>query len=128
MLSCYFYYFIKPHDRFRWVALQIFDLKQCLSFREVKNQLNALPKDLEDSYERILARSPRRRDLLQMLHLLAFSARALSLAEIAAVVSIDLEAECGPCYDPDLCFGDPRSALDICSGFVTETAGNIFMV
>ncbi|KZP09217.1 hypothetical protein FIBSPDRAFT_242108 [Athelia psychrophila] len=108
---------------FRWVALQISDLQQCLNLREVREQLKILPKDLEETYERILTRSPRRRDLLQMLHWLAFSARDLSLEELAEVVAVDLNADAGPSYARDLKFGDPRSALTVCSGLITETEG-----
>ncbi|KAF7981790.1 hypothetical protein HWV62_31881 [Athelia sp. TMB] len=106
---------------FRWVALQMDDLQHCLNPREVKRQLEALPKDLEAAYERILSRCSRPRDLLQMLHWLAFSTRALTLEEIAEVVSVDLDAACGPSYDPDLRYGDPTIAVAVCSGLVTGT-------
>lgn len=62
-----------------------------------------------------------------MLHWLAFSARALSLQELSEVVSVDLDADEGPSYDPGLKFGDPRSALAVCSGLVTETEGEEFL-
>lgn len=110
--------------RFRWIALQIADLKQCLTLGEVKEQLDTLPKDLEETYERILCRSRRPRDLLQMLHWLAFSGRALTLAEIAEAVAVNHEADGGPRYDPNRRFSDPESALAVCSGLVVETEGN----
>ena len=97
------------------------DLQHCLNLREVKRQLEALPKDLEAAYERILSRCSRPRDLLQMLHWLAFSTRALTLEEIAEVVSVDLDAVHGPSYDSDLKYGDPTIAVAICSGLVTST-------
>ncbi|KZP03687.1 hypothetical protein FIBSPDRAFT_968780 [Athelia psychrophila] len=108
---------------FRWVALQIADLQKCLTLREVRKQLEALPKDLEETYERILVKSDHHSELLQMLYWLVFSTRALRLEELAEVVSVDLDADDGPSYDPDLKFGDPRSALTVCSGLVTQTEG-----
>lgn len=105
------------------MALQIDDLQHCYNAQEVKEQLRALPKNLEETYERILVRSRRRRDLLQMLHWLAFSTRALRLEEISDVVSIDFDTEDGPAYNPDLKYGDPRNVLTVCSGLVTEMNG-----
>lgn len=117
---------INAWHRFRWVALQIADLQKCLTLREIRKQLDALPKNLEETYERMLVKSDRRSELLQMLHWLAFSARALTLEELAEVVSVDFDADDGPSYDPDLKFGDPRSALTVCSGLVTEAQGEHF--
>lgn len=105
------------------MALQILDLRQCLTLGEVKEQLETLPKDLEETYERILRKSRRPRDLLQILHWLAFSARALTLAEIAEAVAVNHEAHGGPRYDPDRRFSDPQSALLVCSGLVVKTKG-----
>ncbi|KAF7986925.1 hypothetical protein HWV62_12719 [Athelia sp. TMB] len=108
---------------FRWVALQITDLQHCLNLREVREQLDALPRDLEGTYERILTKSRRHRDLLQILHWLAFSARDLSVEEISEVVSVHLDATGGPVFDSDLRYGDPKIALIVCSGLVIETNG-----
>lgn len=114
-------------NRFRWVALQIDDLRYCFNFREVKAQLDVLPKDLEETYERILTRSPRRHDLLQLLHWLAFSARALKIEEFSEIVSIDLEAEDWPKYDPELKYENSATALTVCAGLVTETNGTLVL-
>lgn len=118
-----FRYKIDFRYRFRWVALQIMTLRDCMNLREIKEQLETLPTDLEETYEHILVRSRRPRDLLQMLHWLAFSTRTLTVAELAAVVSVDLEAEGGPSYAADLRFGNPQIALAVCSGLVTEAEG-----
>ncbi|KZP08569.1 hypothetical protein FIBSPDRAFT_660462, partial [Athelia psychrophila] len=108
---------------FRWAAMQIDSLQTCMNTKEVKEKLKALPKDLEETYERILTSSTRRHDLLHMLHWLAFSARALRLEEIAEVPSVDFDAEDGPCYDPDLKYSMPSIALTVCSGLVTVSDG-----
>lgn len=98
-------------------------LKSCLKVKQVKEQLNALPQGLENTYQQILVRSESPQDLYQMLHWLAFSARALRIYEIAEVVSVDLYAKGGPSYDPDSKYGNPRIAWYVCSGLVTETDG-----
>lgn len=102
--------------------MQIDSLKTCMNAKEVKEKLKALPKGLEETYEQILISSARRRNLLQILHWLAFSARALRLEEIAEVASVDFDAD-GPCYDPDLKYAHPSMALTVCSGLVTVTNG-----
>jgi hypothetical protein len=77
--------------RFRWVALQLDELRLCLSRHEVEDQLQHLPRDLSESYNRIINRIDKRhydnpRKLLQWL---AFSARPLKLVELAEVVAVD---------------------------------------
>lgn len=99
------------------------NLRNCMNLREVNEQLKTLPRDLEETYERILIRSRRRRELCQMLHWLAFSTRTLSLAELAEVVSVDLEWRDAPSYAPDLKFVKPQMALAVCSGLVIEAEG-----
>lgn len=112
--------------RFRWVALQIDSLRSCLKPKDVRDQLKTLPKGLEETYERILAKGCHRRDLLQMLHWLAFSVRALRIEELAETGSVDLDAEGLPLYNPDLRYPNPHTALAVCSGLVTEIDGAFF--
>lgn len=114
--------------RFRWVALQIDSLRRCLKAKEVEDQLKALPKDLEESYERILVRSEKRSDLLQMLRWLAFSARDLQLEELAETVSVDLNAHECPSHNVDLRYPDPDAALTVCSGLVTVAQGTCLKI
>ncbi|KAF7984821.1 hypothetical protein HWV62_11848 [Athelia sp. TMB] len=110
---------------FRWVTLHIQQLKYCLTLTDVEEQLKQLPKNLEDSYSRILVETKPSQclKLRHILHWLAFSARALKLREIAEVVSVDFEAEHGPTYNPKCRFGNPTAVLTVCSGLVTETDG-----
>ncbi|KAF7981779.1 hypothetical protein HWV62_31859 [Athelia sp. TMB] len=110
---------------FRWVALQMDGLQKCLNARDAKAQLKGLPKSLEETYEQTLIKSPYPRDLLQMLHWLAFSARALRLEEIAEVLSVDFDAENGPRHDPDMRYESPQIALAVCSGLITEVEGTV---
>lgn len=69
--------------------MQIESLRHCLTARAAKDKLKTLPKDLEEAYEQLLANSHHPQELLQMLHWLALSARALYLEELAEVTTID---------------------------------------
>lgn len=114
-----------PH-RFRWIALQINDLSRHLTPKDIKKQLTMLPKDLEATYKRALLESQRRNQLHNlrlMLQWLTFSARAMTLTELADVVSVTFDTDDGPSYDPDSKYCNPKVALDVCSGFITETLG-----
>lgn len=114
-------------NRFRWVALQLDELEnRCLTFHDIKTQLDVLPKDLEKTYERILSINPRRRELLQLLHWLAFSVRALSLTEFAEVISVDLQAAGRPRYNEAFRYADASTALTVCAGLISETDGKSF--
>lgn len=108
---------------FRWVALQLKELVSCLSIRSLKQQLRALPKGLEETYERLLCTSSQEDILLRLLQWVAFSARPVKLEELAEVITIDFPLDGQPCYDAALRFMDPRDALTLCSGFLTDYDG-----
>ncbi|KZP17524.1 hypothetical protein FIBSPDRAFT_830542, partial [Athelia psychrophila] len=110
---------------FRWVALQLEELIQCSNLRSLKQQLHALPKDIEETYERLLlrARASKRDDLRRFLQWMAFSERPITLEELAEVVTVDFQASERPCYDPELRYMDIKDVLTICSGFVTQFEG-----
>ncbi|KAF7968365.1 hypothetical protein HWV62_30893 [Athelia sp. TMB] len=108
---------------FRWVALQLKELIQCSSLRNLKLRLCALPKDLEETYQRLLCKSSNPEDLRIFLQWIAFAVRPISLEELADAITIDFQSSDQPCYDPDLRYMDPRDVLTVCSGFVTEFEG-----
>ncbi|KZP09386.1 hypothetical protein FIBSPDRAFT_938507, partial [Athelia psychrophila] len=110
---------------FRWVALQLIHLAQCSNIRNLRQQLRALPKDLEESYHHLLCNTSNREDLRTFLQWVAFSARPISLEELAEVITVDLQPGNQPCYDSDLQYLDPRDALTVCSGFIAEFEGKI---
>lgn len=89
-------------------------------------QLEMLPKDLEETYERMLSRNPRRRELRQLLYCLSFSIRPLSVEEFAEVISLDLEVEGRPRYNEALKYADASMALTVCAGLISETDGKSF--
>ena len=109
--------------RFRWVDLQFQELARCLTEQELKDQLRALPKTLEEAYERILLRSSRPKDLKIFLQWMAFSAEPLSVSQMADTLAMDVSSSDRPSYNRELRYMDARKVLSICSGLVTEYEG-----
>jgi hypothetical protein len=105
--------------------LQIDELLDCFSQADLEDQLESLPCDLDEVYDRILSGINKKHteDALKILQWLSFSARTLQLAEIAQVACVVPDAEQGLCFEPSRAFTDPRSVLVICSSFVTEIDG-----
>lgn len=109
--------------RFRWVALQLDELVECVSRDELEHQLKSLPKGLDETYARILSRSARPKDLKRFLQLLAFSSRAMTAREIAEVATVDLDTSYLPTYNARLRYTDASKVVSICYGLVTEVEG-----
>ena len=103
--------------------LQLQELARCHSQRDLDKQLNALPKGLEDAYERILLRSDSPDELKTLLQWLAFATRALTLAELADTIAVDFTPADIPVYDSNLNYMDARHRLTVCYGFVSEFEG-----
>jgi hypothetical protein len=104
--------------RFRWVALQLESLKKLRKgdVDAVRKLLQSLPKDLDETYDRILLKI-REEDYeyaFKVLQCLAVSAYPLTLAEVVEVVSLDFDSghfDQGP--------DDALDILEICSSLVT---------
>ena len=111
--------------RFRWVALQLFELKRCSSLRAVKDQLATLPKDLNEAYERILLKIDERdvADTKTFLRWFAFSTRPMTLKEVAETVVVDLNSESGPVCDYERRYINDENVLERCTGLITESNG-----
>ena len=111
--------------RFRWVALQVTELKHCASKNEVKKQLANLPEGLDETYDQILLGIKKKyRDHTKMfLCWLSFAARPMTLKELAATATVDLTAEDGPQYEPDNQFQNIQRVLTICSSLVVKSEG-----
>jgi hypothetical protein len=113
--------------RFRWVALQITELKQCASKNEVKKQLANLPEGLDETYDRILMgiRKKYKDHTKMFLCWLSFAARPITLEELAATATVDLTAEDGPQYEPDNQFQNIQRVLTMCSSLVVKSKGMV---
>ncbi|KAF8888394.1 ankyrin repeat-containing domain protein, partial [Gymnopilus junonius] len=113
----------QPLDRvlrdrsFRWIALQIEELKKCASKNEIQKKLGKLPRGLDETYQRILKGIDRDYwdDTKIFLQFLAFSKRPLKVDELAEVITVDLGSEEGPAFIEDKQYQDPRIVLTRCS-------------
>ncbi|ORY08455.1 heterokaryon incompatibility protein-domain-containing protein, partial [Clohesyomyces aquaticus] len=106
---------------FRWAACQLDALGECLTRKMLHKSLRTLPPTLDKTYDRILcAISEKHAEYaMRILQWLTFSARPLSVEEVAEVVAIDVERD--PAFDRDEVLEDPLDALKICSSLVTIT-------
>ncbi|KAH7074055.1 hypothetical protein FB567DRAFT_188329 [Paraphoma chrysanthemicola] len=109
------------HGMFRWAVCQLDTLAKCRNLAMLRKSLATLPRTLDQTYERIL--SAISEDdcayAIRILQWLTFSARPLTVEEVAEVVAIDVERE--PAFDRDEVLADPLEALEICSSLVTIT-------
>jgi ankyrin repeat protein len=87
----------------------------------LRKSLATLPQTLDQTYDRILtAISEEYSDYaIRILQWLTFSARPLSVEEVAEVVAIDVARN--PAFDRDEVLEDPLEVLDICSSLITIT-------
>jgi ankyrin repeat protein len=91
----------------------------------LRQSLATLPRTLDETYDRILA-SIREEDCvyaIRILQWLTFSARPLSIEEVAEVAATDVARE--PIFDRDEVLVDPLEALEICSSLVTLTTKEV---
>lgn len=110
--------------RFRWVDLQIQELKDCRNEQEVEEKLEMLPTGLEEAYRRIFARSREPKDLKRLLQWLAFSVRPLSLSELADIITVEFPPNGLPAFNAKRRYIKSHMVQDVCSGFVTEFDGD----
>jgi hypothetical protein len=98
-------------------------LRDCRSRHHVKKQLARLPKDLNETYDRILRRIQEKdcEDAVKLFQWLAFSVRPLKLSELAEVVQVDFESRDLPWFDIERRYNDTEDILRVCSGFVSMT-------
>lgn len=108
--------------RFRWVFCQLKTLKKCLRAKDVRQSLKSLPKDLDETYARILLSidDSYRQVAFTALQWLAFSARSLRIEELAEAVIINPQAEVP--LDLEDRFHDPHAILVILSSLVTASS------
>jgi len=112
------------YSRFRLASVQISELQDCSNEDELEGQLQRLPHDLDEVYDRIISGLGRHReDVLTILQWLSFSARPLTLAEVAQVTGVVPDTDQGLRFEPSQVLPDPRSVLAICSSLVTEING-----
>jgi hypothetical protein len=91
----------------------------------LRKSLATLPQTLDQTYDRILTAISEEdcKYATRILQWLTFSARPLSVEEIAEVAAIDVEHD--PAFDRDEVLEDPLEALNICSSLVTITMSKV---
>jgi Ankyrin repeats (3 copies) len=111
--------------RFRWVVCQLDELRKCLKAESLQRTLKSLPKTLDDTYSRILCNIDEQysQDAFKILQWLAYSARPVSIEEVAEVIAVDIESN--PRFNPEGRIRDSRDILTICSSLVTIAASSI---
>jgi hypothetical protein len=117
--------FTKCNLRFRWVALQLNELKECRTKTDLKKQLADLPQGLDKTYDQILL-GIKEKDLgyaKTFLQWLSFAVGPLTLKELATTAAVDLSAENGPEYESDNKLQDIEDVLKICSSFIIKSDG-----
>jgi hypothetical protein len=109
--------------RFRWVALQLMELKKCRTKKAIKEQLNNLPEGLDETYDRILLGIDKTDYGYTKTFLLwlCFAVRPMTLAELAATVTVDFAAENEPQFESENQIQDISDVLKMCSSFVIES-------
>src|SRR5271168_34743 len=106
--------------RFQWVICQLDMLRRCTSVSAIRKAMSALPKSLDETYDRILLGIDEihQPEVMKVLHALTVSVSQLTLEEIVEILAVDLEAT-PPRFDPDSRLLDPRTILSMCSSLVT---------
>jgi len=107
------------------VALQIAELRGCVKRSTLKEQLRSLPLGLDETYDRILLRVPakHRQDVKRLLELIALSARAMTVAEIADILVVDFTSKDTPTCDITGRLRRPEDVLTLLSCLVVVSTG-----
>ena len=107
------------------MALQLDQLRLCVSRYDVEEQLQHLPKGLYESYDRIINQidEGRRDNARKLLQWLAFSVRPLELIELAEVIAVDFHSKDLPWFDCDRRYYNAKDVLRGCSGLISIAEG-----
>ena len=91
----------------------------------IKKAMTSLPKSLDETYERILLNIDElyKEDAHRVLQWLAFSARPVTMAEVAEVLAINFDE--GALLSPDQRLSNPHDILVICSSLVTTSSPTV---
>ncbi|KAI7761735.1 hypothetical protein LZL87_013585 [Fusarium oxysporum] len=80
---------------FRWATCQLESLARCLSPKAIKLALRSLPRDLNETYCRMLQNIPSeyKSSAIRLLQFLVYSKRPLMLAEAIEVIATEIDQE-----------------------------------
>lgn len=101
------------------MVCQLDALRGCLKPREIRIALKSLPKTLDETYARILAKIPEEHseDARRILQCLISAFYPLDVKEVAEIVAINPFQD--PIIDFDSKLYDPQDVLTICSSLVS---------
>ncbi|RMZ81060.1 hypothetical protein DV738_g2376, partial [Chaetothyriales sp. CBS 135597] len=103
---------------FRWVECQLRALQSGPhNEKRLQKCLRTLPRTLDETYERMLCGIESSEKAQQLLLLLCYSMRPLSVEEAIEALAVDIDDL--ECYDPESrCVGGADDLLDICPGLI----------
>ncbi|OAX80282.1 hypothetical protein ACJ72_05386 [Emergomyces africanus] len=111
---------------FRWVKCQLDELSRLRTDGAIKSALRALPRDLDETYERILSRISESDTPLarQALLWLSHASRPLTLSELAegAVLQPNMST-----LDPEDKLRDPEDILEVCGSLVSMDGAHVIL-
>lgn len=104
---------------FKWVECQLDAIQACMKLGLLRKALRTLPKTLDETYARILARIPQQHveDARRILCCLVYAFSPLAIEEIAETLAVVTEGD--TYYDIESRLQDPRDILTICSRLVS---------
>ncbi|RSL87112.1 hypothetical protein CEP51_002393 [Fusarium floridanum] len=82
---------------FRWAACQLDSLAECLSPNGIETALKSLPRDLNETYDRMLQNIPPayKSGAVRLLQFLVYAKRPLKLSEAVEVIATEIDSEPG---------------------------------
>lgn len=106
--------------RFRWVSCQLEALEKCLDPVTLRTALRSLPKDLDETYARILKNLPREHEhhTIRLLQFLVYSERPLRINEAMDAIAVDLNER--PRFNPENRMPAPDEILRYCSSLAVR--------
>lgn len=106
-------------NRFRWAACQLDTLEHCLDYDELKSALGSLPKDLYETYSRILTNIPveRQGKAIRLLQFLVYSERPIRLDEAVDAIATPIDGR-RP-FDPRYRLQCPQEIARFCPSLVS---------
>ena len=112
---------VETKNRFRWAFCQLEILRYCFP-PSVRRILDELPKDLDETYERILReiRKPNQGHAHKLLQCLVVAVCPLRIEELAEVLAFDFNVGGTPKLNPGWRWEDQEEAvMSACSSLVT---------
>ncbi|KAF4944304.1 hypothetical protein FGADI_12788 [Fusarium gaditjirri] len=110
------------HGMFRWAACQLDVLAGCLSPRDIKTALESLPRNLDETYDRMIERIPieKKPSAIRLLQFLVHTKRPLEVIEAVEVIATQIDLE-PPCFSTDSRLFKPHDVLRYCPGLIAIT-------